>query len=557
MTIRDFEETIDRVILGRGYDYYEHEHISEMYQEADGTYVFEVEGAEEYQVDVKLDENEKIIHSYCTCPFNYGPECKHEVAAYYKLREYLDSEKRGQRITTKQNIEEVLNTLTKQQLIVLLLPSIKKDKVLKKKVLLQYGEVNVAQELKQMERRVQSLVNDYVQEGNYIDDGREDEFIDKLWALVNYVEPLMGNEKKVLHALDIFMLLLEEIIILNESVEDEAGLIPEIIKDILGRIKKLVAESMQYNEAIKKQIVNKILVKIHSAKLQEWVDYGTQLLQSIVIYGLDEKYRQLLYKELNQQMEIADSDTVEVISLMLFELLQHHGTEQEIEQYIEEHIQMDTFREIFLTNLMEKQQYEKVIQATLEVEEEYKEDGWGIDTSKLDKWKKIRYEAYKALGDTKNQEILAKESLIRGKFEYYEDLKTLHKEDYNSFYSAIKEELKAKTGMWENSTFRKLIEKENDIQEIMEIVRKEPNKLSKYIKCLMDRYSDEVLALYRKYIKDEAEKAYTRERYRAVCYMIVDYRKYESEQRINELIIELKIQHKRRPAFIDELSKIE
>lgn len=29
MTIRDFEEVIDRIILGRGYDYYEDEHISE------------------------------------------------------------------------------------------------------------------------------------------------------------------------------------------------------------------------------------------------------------------------------------------------------------------------------------------------------------------------------------------------------------------------------------------------------------------------------------------------------------------------------------------------
>lgn len=52
MTIRDFEESIDRVILGRGYDYYEEGHINDMYQEADGTYIFEVEGTEDYQVGV-------------------------------------------------------------------------------------------------------------------------------------------------------------------------------------------------------------------------------------------------------------------------------------------------------------------------------------------------------------------------------------------------------------------------------------------------------------------------------------------------------------------------
>ena len=40
MTIRDFEESIDRVILGRGYEYYEDDHINDMYQEADGTIYF-------------------------------------------------------------------------------------------------------------------------------------------------------------------------------------------------------------------------------------------------------------------------------------------------------------------------------------------------------------------------------------------------------------------------------------------------------------------------------------------------------------------------------------
>ena len=39
----------------------------------------------------------------------------------------------------------------------------------------------------------------------------------------------------------------------------------------------------------------------------------------------------MLCKELDQQLEMADSATIEIISVMLFELLQHHGTEQEIE----------------------------------------------------------------------------------------------------------------------------------------------------------------------------------------------------------------------------------
>ena len=552
MTIRDFEECIDRVILGRGYEYYEDDHINDIYQEADGTYIFEVEGTEDYQVGVRVNDNESIIYSYCNCPYNYGPVCKHEVAAYFRLRDYLNSENQEQRIRKKQNIEEVLNTLTKQQLVELLLPAIKKDKVLEEKVLLQYGEVDITQELKKMERVVESLVNKYVDESGYIYYGIEDEFIDKLWELVDYVEPLRGDEKKVFLALDMLILLLEKGIDLYESIEDDTGFIAEVINDILCRISGFVTESTGYDEEVKEQIMKKILAKTKESKFQEWTDYGTQLLQSVLIYGSNARYREMLYKELDQQLEIEDSATIEIISVMLFELLQHHGTEQEIEQYIEEHIEMDTFREIFLQNLMEKQDYEKAIQIAIEGEEKNKEHTWG-----LDKWKKPRYEAYKAMRDIKNQEALGKEFLLRGNFEYYEDLKELHKEDYNNFYSNFKEELRAKTGTGEYSVFRRLIEKENDIEELMNIVRKEPDTLSKYIKMLMNTYGDEVLVLYRNNIENRAEKACDRNMYRDVCNMITDYRRYENKKSVKMLIEKLKKEHKRRPAFIDELRKIE
>lgn len=551
MNITDFEEAVDRIILGRGYDYYEDGHINEMYQESDGTYVFEVEGTGDYQVSVKLDDNGIIIYSYCNCPYDYGPVCKHEVAAYYKLREHLDSGNQEPKIRKKQNIEGVLNTLTKQQLIALLLPTIKNNKELEESVLLQYGKTDSTQELKRMERLIDAIENKYIDEDGYVYYRREDEFIDKMWELVNYIEPLSGLEEKVILGLDMLLLLLERGIDLYESIEDDMGFMGEFINDILCRISGFVAESIAYDEKIKEQIMKKIFKKTKEPKFQDWTDYGTQLLQSVVIYGSNVRYREMLYKELDQQLEIADSDTIEAISVMLFELLQHHGTEAELEQYIEEHIEMDTFREIYLQNLMEKQQYEKAIQVALEGEEKNKEHRWGMD-----KWKKPRYESYKALRDTKNQEALAKEFLFKGDFDYCEDLKELHGEDYNNFYNDLKEELKAKTGTGEYSTFRKLIEKENDVEEMIDLVRKEPDTIPKYIKLLMNTHSEEVLVLYRSNIENRAEKACARNLYRDVCYMIVDYRRFENEQSVKALIEKLKNEYKRRPAFIDELSRI-
>ena len=134
MNIEDFEDHVDKVILGRGYDYYQDGHILELYEQQEGTYIFEIEGTEDYQVVVQLEKDEEIVYSYCNCPYDYGTVCKHEVAAYFRLREYLDGEEKEKKLKKKQNIGEVLNTLTKEQLIQVLLPIIKKDNTLEEKI---------------------------------------------------------------------------------------------------------------------------------------------------------------------------------------------------------------------------------------------------------------------------------------------------------------------------------------------------------------------------------------------------------------------------------------
>ncbi|MEG0388428.1 MAG: hypothetical protein RR582_08870 [Niameybacter sp.] len=91
---------------------------------------------------------------------------------------------------------------------------------------------------------------------------------------------------------------------------------------------------------------------------------------------------------------------------------------------------------------------------------------------------------------------------------------------------------------------------------MIDIVRKEPDTIPKYIKLLMNTHSEEVLVLYRSNIENRAEKACARNLYRDVCYMIVDYRRFENEQSVKALIEKLKNEYKRRPAFIDELSRI-
>lgn len=233
---------------------------------------------------------------------------------------------------------------------------------------------------------------------------------------------------------------------------------------------------------------------------------------------------------------------------MQFDLLQYHGTKKELEQYIERHIEISTFREMYFENLMKIQHYEQAIQIAIEGEEKAE---WR--PMELNKWKNLKYEAYKAKGDLKNQESLAREFLLQGNFDYYHDLKQIHKQDYQSFYIDLKEELREK----KYSIFLHLIEQENDLEEIMNCIRKNPNTLLKYIDLVIPKYREEVLANYQWLIENKAFKANTRNMYKEVCNLIVDYRKHDNEQNVKLLIEKLKKENIRRRAFIDELNKIE
>ncbi len=115
MNLNNFEEYINDVIIDRGYSYYTSGRVMDEY-ERDGLYTFIVEGTYDYKVEVEIGNNGKILDSFCDCPYDFGPICKHEVAVYYYLREivqFIPKKRNGKRL----NLQDVLNRLSKEELV--------------------------------------------------------------------------------------------------------------------------------------------------------------------------------------------------------------------------------------------------------------------------------------------------------------------------------------------------------------------------------------------------------------------------------------------------------
>lgn len=110
MNLYDFVDHIPNRILDRGYEYWLDGRVV-VESEHESTYRFIAEGSEQYEVIVTLTGID-IEDSSCDCPYTKG-HCKHEVAAYFLLREKVAT-------PSNRNVRQQLQKLKKQQLIDLL-----------------------------------------------------------------------------------------------------------------------------------------------------------------------------------------------------------------------------------------------------------------------------------------------------------------------------------------------------------------------------------------------------------------------------------------------------
>ena len=86
--IQRFLDDVDPVILSRGQDYYHRGHV-ESIEYDEGHVTAEVSGSEDepYLVDIDFDEDGEVEAWDCDCPYDWGPVCKHTVAALLAAQE--------------------------------------------------------------------------------------------------------------------------------------------------------------------------------------------------------------------------------------------------------------------------------------------------------------------------------------------------------------------------------------------------------------------------------------------------------------------------------------
>jgi len=556
VNIRHFENEIDKTILARGFGYYIEGNILEVSRQGEDEYLFQIEGSEVYEVEVKLDESGRIVRSVCDCPYDAGPVCKHEAAAYYELRDIVngdsDTEVVQGQAGKQPELDQVLNALSKKQLIEMIADIAQQDAVVKNSILLNYSRGSDSGELNSCKKLLASIVKKHTGREGFIGYRGAGRFAQEIGEVLEKA----GETDNMLLAVDIACLVLQEAVKAFRYADDSDGDIGWLADEALQRINEVIADNAAWEPAIREQLFHKLLRECERTIFDGWEDYRVALLGMCARFADVETLRNMLKAKIEGFVRAyATQDdrkyTSEALLGIWLGLLREYGTAEETEQFIVDHLHYSSFRESLIHNYMQEKNYDRVVTLALEGERQDK-DFPGL----VLKWQEIRYAAYRELQRRDEQMELAEQLLLAGKFEYYNELRQLTGEEQEVLYGRVKMMLKQEESWRARDMYLKLIEEADDLDELLAYVKKKPGAIEGYAGRLAGKFKDEVNAIYCDHIRDTARRATNRKGYREICGLLRRYGKIAGSGNQVRLIDELRELYGNKPAFMDELDQL-
>ena len=108
LTLKNFEADINATILKRGSKYFRDGAVMNIEEPEAGKWEAEVEGTEDYSVEINLENNNQVTNSSCDCPFE-NPICKHVIAVLYAIKAKVENpEACPVKKSSKQSFQELL-----------------------------------------------------------------------------------------------------------------------------------------------------------------------------------------------------------------------------------------------------------------------------------------------------------------------------------------------------------------------------------------------------------------------------------------------------------------
>lgn len=576
--LNEFEQHIDEDILKRGLRYFKKGCVTSVDELSGGEYEAIVEGSDTYIVQLHV-KNGSVTTFNCTCPYDWGPVCKHEVAVMFYLQQDELGLKAKKKSTTKtstlsdvagkekkavkkkrtirEQLEEILEKLSPEEMRSYIGEFCGKDKTFRDLFLAQYLHLiqPVTQEIysKQIRAVLKSASGRY----GYIDYAGARQVGNSMYQLYQLAEKAM-NAGSWREAMYMGRAIMEEMTIAIERGDDSNGDLGGSIdngQDILFRIAQECTDS-----GIRSELFEYSIDAYHRELFEGWDWHYNMLDLAIELQKTeDEKMRILHYLDQIKPKNDGWDFRYEEAQKQRLKLIRKTEGKIRANDYLEANITNSDFRRELILKAIEEKNYAKAVALAEK----------GIAADRKDKpglaaeWKWHLLNVYQLQNDSEKSVELARNLfLYSGRFSTKEMYNIMKKyvpaADWKVFFEQLVAD-RIKSEQWVSFyTIADMYTWENQWEKLLSLLIKNPSidNISHVEKYLAKQYAEQLVDLYSKEIQVFIEKNISRSHYRTACKYIRRMKKLGGQDKTEELIAFLRSTYPQRRALMEELDKV-
>lgn len=561
-----FENHVDETILKRGLQYFKKGCVIEFEVISPGHYEAVVEGTEPYNVVLTV-KNDVVTEYVCTCPYDFGPVCKHVVAVlFYLQKDELNlkvketSAKTKTKPSTKrksveEQVDDILEKMSHSDLAIFVKDLCQSDKNFRQAFLANNAHLVIPESRELYAKQIKSIVKSIKGRKGYVDYYDSRYLGNKVYQLVQLAEKMLASEN---YKTAIYMAtaVLEEMTIALEYADDSNGDIGGNIQAAEEILHQISLQSLPENLRI--DFFNYCITTFKKEIFKGWDWHFSMLYMAVNLVTNTDEAGQI--NELLDQVKPKKSEwdwDFEVAQKIRLELLKKTESEEKVNQYIDKNLNNSDFRKVAIEKAIAEKDYKKAISLC---EAGIKKDEKSLPGLAND-WREYLLKVYNLSNDAENVVKYAQLLFfnhIGDKKIYFDMLKKyISTKEWDKFVEELIKSI-ANRKWVDYGLIAQIYIWEERWSDLLAVVKIEPSlhSLDNYEKFLSKEFPDEIASLYQDAILNYMKTNIGRNHYQTVCRYLRRMIKIGARENANYVIKQLQELYPSRKALMEELQRV-
>lgn len=525
-------------IYQRGLDYYRSNKIVRI-ERKNNDISAEVEGSngEIYEVSIDFDKNGNVKFYDCDCPYDGGPICKHIVAVLLKLSE--------DDVQYNLPLEEMLESLTKEKLIKLIVDLANKDSKIKDKLCSKFA--SSLDKNTNIESEIDNIIYAYSDRDGFVN-------YDVCYDMCMEIDAVVSDEFSLykddgsLERIKNLLTINHKTISLMDKCDDSDGGITTILYDIKESLFTACNDILNSNDEEKCiEFLSTICDEMKNKNYDYWLESKCDLLKITVQFSKYNKSK--VFEILDDFINQCEKEQKYYLSnavLLKFKFLEMNENEKSAEEFLYRYSYVDDICEYFVKKYIDEKKY--VLAEELCIDK-IKNTDYPIS------WESLLSSVYEESKQFDKQLKIELDSLINGNANSYTTVKNLMKKFdlWNKNRDALLKKLSQKLSVY---NYADILRDEKEYDKLLCLVKEHRLLIKSYFPFIATEYPEDAYKLYSDYIIYLAQRSSSRKEYQSCCKEIKSLYDAGGTAEAKRLVMFLKNKYPQKPAFLDELNKL-